>query len=62
MNIVRNLRASKHIDSICIKLGFRYCVNVAGMSPPLDYLTRVFIMEFNSQNRMQVRRDTGSLS
>jgi hypothetical protein len=62
MNIVRKLRASKNIGSICIKLGSRYCVSVAGVSPPLDYLTRVFLMEFNSQNRMQVRRDKGSLT
>jgi hypothetical protein len=60
MNIVRKLRASKHIGSICITLGFRYCINVAGMPPLRDYLARVSIMEFNFQNRMQVLKDKGS--
>jgi hypothetical protein len=66
MNIVRNLRACRHIGSMCMTRGFGCCINATGMRPLLVYLVsvlgRVSMVEFNRQNRIQMLKNKGSLS
>jgi hypothetical protein len=66
MNIVHNLRASTNIGPICMKQGFRCCINAAGMAPMLVGLVRLLghisIVEFNRQNRIKMQKNKGSLS
>jgi hypothetical protein len=64
MNIVRNLRAYRHIGSMCKTWGFRCCMNATGMPPLLAYLVRVldrvFLVTFNRQHRIKMLKNKGA--